>query len=320
MSLRHELATTTVIFDADALEETLRICDHITILRDGEKDQSAAASTFDRRSLVRQMVGRDVTNAGCARGSGKSPVRQRERLLSIENVTMGSIVKNMSFSVYAGEVVAITGLIGSGRTEIAKIVAGVSKRNLIRGGMIFLRGRPIRYRTPKQAINDGIVYITEDRKVDGFFETMPVDDNIYLALLASRKGRSIFFSSAERRRVASRWIARLSIHALRRNAKVIEYSGGNQQKVVIARALVQEPDVIFFDEPTGGVDVGAIPQIHALVRQLASEGRAVVVISSYLPEVLGISDRILVARGGRIVEEFDTASATEEKILYAAVH
>jgi ABC-type sugar transport system ATPase subunit len=176
------------------------------------------------------LVGRVVTNAGCARGSGKSPVRQRERLLSIENVTMGSIVKNMSFSIYAGEVVAITGLIGSGRTEIAKIVAGVLKRNLIRGGMIFLRGRPIRYRTPKQAINDGIVYITEDRKVDGFFETMPVDDNIYLALLASRMGRSIFFSSAERRRVASRWIARLSIHALRRNAKVIEYSGGNQQK------------------------------------------------------------------------------------------
>ena len=101
---------------------------------------------------------------------------------------------------------------------------------------------------------------------------------------------------------------------------MIEYSGGNQQKVVIARALVQEPDVIFLDEPTRGVDVGAIPQIHALVRQLASEGKAVVVISSYLPEVLGISDRILVARGGRIVEEFDTVTATEEKILYAAVH
>ncbi|MDR3490135.1 MAG: sugar ABC transporter ATP-binding protein [Bradyrhizobium sp.] len=309
-----------IIFISHALEETLRICDHITILRDGEKVQSAAASTFDRRSLVRQMVGRDIANSNYVRGSQRSPSAQREQILSIENVTMGSIVKNMSFSVYAGEVVAITGLIGSGRTEIAKIVTGVLKRNLIRGGMIFLRGRPIRYRTPKQAINDGIVYITEDRKVDGFFETMPVDDNIYLARLASQKGRSIFFSRAERRRVASQWIAKLSIQALRRNSKVIEYSGGNQQKVVIARALVQEPDVIFLDEPTRGVDVGAIPQIHALVRQLASEGKAVVVISSYLPEVLGISDRILVARGGRIVEEFDTVTATEEKILYAAVH
>ncbi len=157
-----------IVFISHALEETLRICDHVTVLRDGRIVQSAPASTFDRGSLIRQMVGRDIVPTVRAKASRISPDAQREQVLSIENVTMGSIVKNMSFSVYAGEIVAITGLIGSGRTEIARIVTGSLKRNLIRGGMIFLRGRPVRYRTPKQAINDGVVYITEDRKIDGF--------------------------------------------------------------------------------------------------------------------------------------------------------
>ena len=241
-------------------------------------------------------------------------------MLSVENVTMGSVVKNMSFSAYAGEVVGMAGLVGAGRTEVAQVICGARKRNFLRGGLITLNGKPIRYRVPRQAVRDGIVYITEDRKLDGFFETMTADDNIYLGYLASPKGRRWLYSLRERKAVADRWVRALSISALKRSLKIIEYSGGNQQKVVVAKSLAQEPQLVIFDEPTRGVDVGAIPQIHAAIRELARQGKAVIVISSYLPEILAVSDRILVARGGRIVEEMPRAEATEEKIMYAAIH
>ena len=265
------------------------------------------------------MVGRQVAQAVYGR-SARQAHERREKVLAVENVTMGMVVKNMSFSVYAGEVVGIAGLIGSGRTEIAKIIFGALKRNLINGGMIYLRGKPIRYRVPKQAINDGICYITEDRKQNGFFETMRIDDNVYISRLATRRGFRLLLSRATRSKLANYWVERLNIAALQRTARIVELSGGNQQKVVIAKSLVQEPSIVIFDEPTRGVDVGTIPQIHAQIRKLADEGKAVVVISSYLPEILAVSDRILVARLGRIVAEFDAATATEHKIMYAAIH
>jgi len=178
----------------------------------------------------------------------------------------------------------------------------------------------VRYRVPRQAVRDRIAYVTEDRKVDGFFETMTVDQNIYLGFLASPRVRRFFYSAREMKGTADRWIKALSISALKRSLKIIEYSGGNQQKVVVAKSLSQEPSVVIFDEPTRGVDVSAIPQIHASIRKLANEGKAVVVISSYLPEILAISDRILVARSGRIVEEMSRTDATANKIMYAAIH
>jgi ABC-type sugar transport system ATPase subunit len=235
-------------------------------------------------------------------------------------VTMGGVVKNMSFSAFNGEVVGVFGLVGAGRSEIAQIICGARKRNFLRGGMIYLRGKPVRYRVPRQAVRDGVAYITEDRKVDGFFETMTADENIYLGFLSSPRVKRFFYSTREMKRVADEWIASLSISALKRTLKIVEYSGGNQQKVVVGKSLAQKPTVVIFDEPTRGVDVSAIPQIHATIRKLASENKAVVVISSYLPEILAISDRILVARGGRIVEEMARADATEDKIMYAAIH
>jgi ABC-type sugar transport system ATPase subunit len=274
-----------------------------------------------REKLVRYMVGRDITQTYYGRHRGADGTRHAtEKVLTVENVTMGATVKNMSFSVYAGEVVGIAGLIGSGRTEIAKIIFGALKRNLINGGMIYLRGKPIRYRVPKQAINDGIGYITEDRKLNGFFETMRIDDNIYLSKLATKLGFSFLLSRVRRNQLANYWVERLKISALQRKARIVELSGGNQQKVVIAKSLAQDPSIVIFDEPTRGVDVGTIPEIHAQIRRLADEGKAVVVISSYLPEILAVSDRILVARLGRIVAEFDGATATEDKIMYAAIH
>jgi ABC-type sugar transport system ATPase subunit len=311
-----------IIYISHALEESLQISDRITVLRDGKLVITAKTADMTREKLVRYMVGRDITQTHYARKEGQAERRRkrREKVLTVENVTMGTMVKNMSFSVYAGEVVGIAGLIGSGRTEIAKIIFGALKRNLINGGTIKLRGRPIRYRVPKAAINDGITYITEDRKLNGFFETMVVDDNVYIGKLATKAGWQFLLSGLVRNKLASYWVQRLKISALQRKAKIVELSGGNQQKVVIAKSLVQDPSIVIFDEPTRGVDVGTIPEIHAQIRALADEGKAVVVISSYLPEVLSISDRILVARLGRIVAEFDAVTATEEKIMYAAIH
>ncbi len=308
-----------IIYISHALEESLQIADRITVLRDGRLVITAAASTLNRDALVQHMVGRQIAQAIYGRSS-KGASHRRERVLTVENVTMGMVVKNMSFSVYAGEVVGIAGLIGSGRTEIAKIIFGALKRNLVNGGTIRLRGKPIRYRVPRQAIDDGIAYITEDRKANGFFETMIVDDNVYVGKLATRSGFSYLLSRARRSRLANYWVERLKINALQRKARIIELSGGNQQKVVLAKSLVQDPSIVIFDEPTRGVDVGTIPHIHAEIRRLADEGKAIVVISSYLPEILAVSDRILVARTGRIVAEFDAADATQDKILYAAVH
>ena len=310
-----------IIYISHALEESLKISDRITVLRDGKLVITASTSEMTREKLVRYMVGRDIAQTYYGRHRNPDGVRHAiEKVLTVENVTMGALVKNMSFSVYAGEVVGIAGLIGSGRTEIAKIIYGALKRNLINGGTINLRGKPIRYRVPKQAINDGICYITEDRKLNGFFETMRIDDNIYVSRLATRRGFSFLLSRATRSKLANYWVERLKIAALQRKVRIVELSGGNQQKVVIAKSLAQEPSIIIFDEPTRGVDVGTIPEIHGQIRKLADEGKAVVVISSYLPEILAVSDRILVARLGRIVAEIDAATATEDKIMYAAIH
>ena len=310
-----------VVFISHALEESLAIADRITVLRDGRHIVTKPARALTREALVHHMVGRDIAQTHHGRAARHGEARAaRQRVLSVENVTMGNVVKNMSFSVYAGEVVGLAGLIGSGRTEIAKIICGEFRRNLIHGGMIYLNGRPVRYRVPKQAVDDGIVYITEDRRMNGFFETMAVDDNIYAGRLATREGARVLVSRREKRSLADHWVDKLKISSIHRSARISELSGGNQQKVVVAKALAQAPSLVIFDEPTRGVDVGTIPQIHQAIRELADQGKAVMVISSYLPEVLSVADRILVARQGRIAEEFQAADATEHKIMFAAIH
>jgi len=206
---------------------------------------------------------------------------------------------------------------GAGRTELLECIAG---RLPATGGRILLEGGDISRLSIAERISRGLVLVPEDRKVNGFFETMGIDENIYLGRVATPKYRRLRISRKERQAVAQRFVEGLRVRTINTEAKGIELSGGNQQKVVIAKSLVQDPSIVIFDEPTRGVDVGTIPEIHAQIRALADEGKAVVVISSYLPEVLSISDRILVARLGRIVAEFDAAAATEEKIMYAAIH
>lgn len=311
----------SIIFISHALEESLELADRITVLRDGELVITADSKALSRESLVKYMVGRDLSATHYAHKEDKRKIAtKRKKILSVENVTMGNIVKNMTFSLYEGEITGLAGLVGSGRTEIAKIIVGALKRNLIHGGMIYLNGNKIRYRVPKQAINDGIVYLTEDRKVEGFFETMGVEENIFLGWISTHIGHRFIITTKEQDETGKFWIDRLKIHAITENAKLNELSGGNQQKVTIAKSLVQKPKVAIFDEPTRGVDVGTVQEIHKLIRSLADEGVAILLISSYLPEVISLSDRILVVRQGRIMEEFSPEDVTEEKIMFAAVH
>ena len=310
----------SMIFISHALEEALQIADRITVMRDGGHVVTDAAANFDREKIVRAMVGRTLSDELYGARGERVPRRAGEKVLSVQNLSMGTLVRNTSFSVFAGQVTGVFGLIGSGRTEAAKVIAGVLKRDLFHGGQVRLRGRPVRYRAPRPAVRDGIVYVTEDRKAEGFFETMSIAETIYLGALAGGQASSRTISLREMRQLAEQWIGTLSIRARDGDAKVVELSGGNQQKVVVAKALVLKPALIVFDEPTRGVDVGAIAEIHHLIQRLADDGIAVMVISSYLPEVLQLSDRILVCRQGRIVEEFDGREANEETVMYAAVH
>ena len=306
-----------IIFISHNIEEALSEADRITVLRDGELQATRPTAELSRDKIVRAMVGRDVeyTRRPPSRDAGRVPV------LEVDDLTVGNVVHNMSFSVYAGEIVGIAGLVGAGRTETAMVVCGAMKRRRLHGGEVRLEGRPLRYRTPRRAFKDGIAYITEDRKAAGFFSHLTIADNIYLGHLSSAKRMPPLSTPVQRKRLVAKLVDRFRIRALDpARAKLVELSGGNQQKVVLAKGLTRMPKVAILDEPTRGVDVGAIEEIHALVRELADAGVAVVVISSYLPEILALSDRILVARAGRIVAEFETAEASEEKIMFAAVH
>jgi simple sugar transport system ATP-binding protein len=309
----------SIVFISHALEEALALADRITVLRDGKKVVTDDAAKFDRARIVQAMVGRDLSHT--LYGVRKTTMRKAgERILAIQNLKMAPMVKNNSLSVFAGQITGVFGLVGAGRTETFKIVSGSLKRDFFHGGEIFLRDKPTRFCVPAAAVRAGVAYLTEDRKVEGFFETASIARNIYLGLLAKFPKGRILLSRREANAVGSEWVKGLKVRAIGDYAKVVELSGGNQQKVVVAKSLVQEPDLIIFDEPTHGVDVGAIVEIHELINRLADEGKAVVVISSYLPEIMALSDRILVSRQGKVVEEFSALEATEEKIMYAAIH
>jgi simple sugar transport system ATP-binding protein len=307
-----------MIFISHALEEALSHADRITVLRNGSLMVTGPANEFNRDRLIHHMIGEDLKERKYSQSRRRAPV-SAVPILRVENIRMGTMVNNMSFSIFPGEITGIAGLIGSGRSEVAKVIMGHTKRNF-GGGRIWLDGREVRYGLPAQAVRDGIAYVSEDRKLDGFFDTFSVADNIGLGWLA-KFGRGKLVAPLDKmKRLAREWEERLSIRKIGSNQAVLYLSGGNQQKVVIAKSLVQAPKLAIFDEPTRGVDVGAVAEIHDIIRKLADSGAGVVVISSYLPEILDLSDRILVAKSGTIAAEFARSEATAAKILQAAIH
>ena len=311
----------SIVFISHALEEALDIADRITVLRDGEHIVTGATAEFDRDKIIRAMVGRSLSGELYQRRAQDQVRPSGRRVLSVQDLTMGNMVRNNSFSIFEGQITGMFGLVGSGRSETARIIAGIIKRDFFHGGEVRFDDHAVRYKVPAPAVKDGIVYVTEDRKLEGFFETMAVADNFYAGLLAKNlNSGGALVNMAEMRALADTWTKILNIRATDKNARAVELSGGNQQKLVIGKALLQKPRLVIFDEPTRGVDVGAIGEIHQFINRIADDGLAVIMISSYLPEIMNLSDRILVFRQGRVVEEFTPGETTEEKIMYAAVH
>jgi simple sugar transport system ATP-binding protein len=229
----------SIIFITHALEEAIINADRISILRDGEMVATGPVTSFDRDKVVRAMVGRTLSDEIYKRRRGAAEIRKRgAQLLAVRDISMGNMVRNNSFSVFKGQITGVFGLIGSGRTETFKIVSGINKRDFLRGGEILLDGKPVRYLAPVHAVRDGIVYVTEDRKLEGFFENMSVAENVFSGHLAAGLNRASIISLAEMRELAASWSKRLDIKAINSNARVVELSGGNQQKVVIGKALM----------------------------------------------------------------------------------
>ena len=290
------------------------LADRITVLRDGEHVVTDDAASSTARGSCRRWSGATCRRALRLAQDARVRPAGREGADRAEPARWRRWCRNNSFSVFAGQITGVFGLVGSGRTETVKVVAGVLKRDFFHGGEV----RPARQAgaLPRAApaVRAGIVYVTEDRKVEGFFETMSIAENIYLGLLAKFPAAGRCCRGA-RATTVGKQLDRAA-EAFARSAttcKVVELSGGNQQKVVIAKSLVQKPKLIIFDEPTRGVDVGAIAEIHELINRLADEGMAVMVISSYLPEIMALSDRILVSRQGKVVEEFSALEATRRR-------
>ena len=299
-----------VIYISHRLEEIERIADRITVMRDGRVITTLDRGAADQAELVRLMVGRRLSETFPARRATLG-----EELLRVEDLTVPANVHGVSFSVRAGEVLGIAGLVGAGRTETLRAIVGLDARS---SGRILVRGRQVDIRTPRDALAARIGLVPEDRHGQGLVLPMSVQQNITLASLDACLRRG-FLAFGVMREIASRFIDRLHIKVRGPAVGVETLSGGNQQKVVIARALAAGSDVVLLDEPTRGIDVGAKAEIYELVAELAAEGKAIVLVSSELPEILGLADRVLVLREGRVSRVLDRAEADQEVIMTAAL-
>ena len=299
-----------VIYISHRLDEVLTLADRISVLRDGAHLGTFAAGEIDEPRLIRLMVGREVEPLGPPKGATAGEAMLQARGLGCR----ASGVHGVDLSVHAGEVVGLAGLVGSGRTELARILFGLTPAD---AGEILLRGRPVRLGSPSEAIAAGVAYVPEDRRREGVVLEMSVAANITLAIVDRIFPRG-FLNRAAEDRVAREYIGRLDIKTRAPDEAVGNLSGGNQQKVSLARWLATEPRLLILDEPTQGVDVGTKREVHALVRGLARSGVAVLLISSDLPEVLGMCDRIGVMRGGTLAGLFP-GTADAHAIMTAAM-
>jgi ABC-type sugar transport system ATPase subunit len=306
-----------VIFITHRLDEIFRMCDWVTVLRDGRNAGELPIARATSENIVRMMVGRNLDDLYekelPAYDREAPPVLEVRGLSRTGTVTDASqlVLEDVSFAMRAGEIVGLAGLVGSGRTEVARSIFGADHFDR---GEILIDGQPVRIGTPRDAIRRGIGLVPEDRKLHGLVLSLAVRENITLPALG-RLVRLGFVQLAEERQVARRFVEALRIRTPSLEQQVINLSGGNQQKVVIAKWLALRPKVLILDEPTRGIDVGAKAEVHHLIAELAAQGVAVLMISSELPEILGMSDRILVMREGRLVADIPREGATQEAIM-----
>ena len=300
-----------IIYISHRLEELPVIADRVTVLRDGEVVGTREMSDVDRDGLIRMMVGRDLSAV-----FPKQSVEPRELVLELRGLNnRANGLSGVDLSLRVGEILGLAGLVGAGRTELASTIFGLQPAD---GGEILLRGKPVRLSSPAQAIAAGIAYLPEDRRNHGVILDMSIRANITMASLRKFAGRG-WFDFAGEAELATDYVRRLAIKAPAIFNQVSTLSGGNQQKVALSRWLATKPSVLILDEPTQGIDVGAKAEIHALMSELAAQGMAILMISSDLPEVLGMSDRVAVMRGGRIAGIMSREEASQEKVLALAL-
>jgi ABC-type sugar transport system ATPase subunit len=302
---------TAVVLVSHHLDEVLAVCEQVTVMRDGQIVRTGAAENETAQSLVTAMVGRavDTTYPDKRPAAADAPVVLEARALS-----RGRAVSGVSLQVRAGEIVGLAGLVGSGRSEVARLLAGADRAD---AGEIVLDGTPIRLRHPRDAARHGIAMVPESRKEEGLLMMRSIRENATLATLP-RFARGGVVERAKERRYAQGLFDRLDVRAPGTSTRVGALSGGNQQKVLFAKWLAIEPRALLADEPTRGIDVAAKREIHGLIADLAAAGMGVLLISSEIEEVLGLAHRVLVMRGGRVVEELAGDEATEDRVMRAA--
>jgi len=299
----------SIIFISHRLEEVFEIADRVTVLRDGQLIGTSPIAELDEDRVVQMMVGRELGEM-----YPKAEVERQALVLEATGLHDGRELRDVSLKLYRGEILGIAGLVGAGRTALAETLFGI--RPAV-SGEVRVEDKTVKISSPGEAIRLGMGFVPEDRKQQGLFMNLAVRENIMLSALdtVSRWG---FVNSSKVDRLAKNEVERLDIRTPSLRQRVRNLSGGNQQKVIIARWLTLKPRVLILDEPTRGIDVGAKAEIHALMNQLAQEGVGVLMISSELPEVLGVSDRILVMHEGRITGEFSRNQATQDEIMRAA--
>lgn len=300
----------SVVFISHHLDEVFEICDRGTVLRDGEYIATVELSQVKEEDLIRLMVGRTLDQQ-----YPKMPTKPGPEALRVSGLTRDGVLQDISFTAYAGEILGIAGLVGAGRTELVRAIFGADPINT---GQVFVFGKELAIKSPQVAIRAGIGLLPEDRKQQGLVLMLSVLHNMSMASLDRLTSRVLLRLKDEQKQ-ASGFIEKLRIATPGFKQQVQYLSGGNQQKVVLAKWLASQSKVLIFDEPTRGIDVGAKVEVYNLMNSLVENGAAVIMVSSEMPELLGMSDRILVMRKGRIAAEFDRAGATQEKILAAAM-
>jgi len=300
-----------IVYISHKMDEIKRISDRVTVMRDGELVGTVDAASTSIDTIIAMMVGRSLGDL--QRETGREA--REETALDVQRLNCGPLVRDISFSVKRGEILGFAGLMGAGRTEVARAVFGADRA---KSGEIRIHGKPVAIRSPAQAVAAGIGYLSEDRKRFGLATGMDVSANVVMANLKQFLSLRVFLRKREINGAVAKFIKLLNIRTPSANQQVKLLSGGNQQKVVVAKWLSRDCDILFFDEPTRGIDVGAKAEIYKLLRSLADEGKAIVMISSELPEILRMSDRIVVMCEGRITGELVASKATQESIMQLA--
>lgn len=300
-----------IIYISHKMEEILRISDEITVMRDGRHVATELSENMSMEKIIKLMVGRELTE--------RFPQKRNERgeeVLKIEGLsTRYAPIRDVSFSVRSGEIVGVAGLGGSGRTELLESIFGLCEKS---SGMITLHGKQIANRTPRESKRNGFAMLTEERRATGIFGIRDITDNTVISGLRKYRTGGIFLSDRKMKKDTDWSIEAMRIKTPSRTTKIRTLSGGNQQKVILGRWLLTEPEVLLLDEPTRGIDVGAKYEIYQLIIALAEAGKCVIMVSSEMPELLGVCDRILVMSGGRLAGELDVKDATQEKIMELA--